>query len=84
MPESSQKTKKESHSAWVRKRNLRRKYKQSLVSKRNSLKPPAATVDLSENIKRTHSPSQQNKPKSWWAGIKNAFAGHRRNTNDAV
>ena len=74
MPESSQKTKKESHSAWVRKRNLRRKYKQSLVSKRNSLKPPAATVDSSKNTSEIRSAAPSPKRKSWWAAIRGAFA----------
>ena len=70
MPESSQKTKKESHSAWVRKRNLRRMYK---ASKRNSSKPPVAMVDLSNNTTRSIAPKP--KRRSWWDVIRGAFAG---------
>ena len=77
MPESSQKTKKESHSAWVRKRNLRRKYKQSLVSKRNSLKPPAATVDSSKNTSEIRSIAPKAKRKSFWDVIRGAFVGRK-------
>ena len=75
MPESSQKTKKESHSAWVRKRNFRRKYKQSLVSKRNSSKPPVATVDSSRNTSEIRSIAPKPKRRSWWDVIRGAFAG---------
>jgi len=71
MSESSQKTKKESHSAWVRKRNFRRMYK---ASNRNSSKPPVATVDLSKNTSEIHSIAPKAKRKSWWAAMKSVFA----------
>lgn len=70
MSESSQKTKKESHSAWVRKRNFRRMYK---TSKQNSSKPPVAMVDLSENTSEIHSIAPKAKRKSWWDEMKSAF-----------
>lgn len=72
MPVSSQKTKKESHSAWVRKRNFRRKYK---GSNRNSSKPPAVTVDLSKNISEIRSAAPKPKRRSWWDAIRGAFVG---------
>ena len=83
MPKTKHHKKKYPNSEWVRRRNIR-SLQAKLASRQGSSEKKVDTVDLSENIKRTHSPSQQNKPKSWWAGIKNAFAGHRRNTNDAV
>ena len=72
MPVSSQKTKKESHSAWVRKRNLRRMYK---ASNRSSSKPPVATVDLLKNTSEIRSAAPSPKRKSWWAAIRGAFVG---------
>ena len=74
MPESSQKTKKESHSAWVRKRNFRRMYK---ASKQNSSKPPVDTVDLSKNTSEIHSIAPKPKRRSWWDVIRGAFVGRK-------
>jgi len=71
MPESSQKTKKESHSAWVRKRNLRRMYK---ASKQSSSKPPVAMVDLSNNTDEIRSIAPKPKRRSLWDVIRGAFA----------
>jgi len=72
MPESSQKTKKESHSAWVRKRNFRRMYK---ASNRSSSKPPVAMVDLLKNTSEIRSAAPSPKRKSWWDVIRGAFVG---------
>jgi hypothetical protein len=83
MPKTKHHKKKYPNSEWVRRRNIR-KLQARLASKLDSLGKKVDTVDLSENIKKTHSPSQEKKPKGWWAGIKNAFAGRRRNTKDAV
>ena len=83
MPKTKHHKKKYPNSEWVRRRNIRR-LQAKLASRQGSSEKKVDTVDLSENIKKTHSTPQQNRPKSLWAGIKNAFAGHRRNTNDAV
>ena len=74
MPESSQKTKKESHSAWVRKRNFRRMYK---TSNRSSSKPPVDTVDLSKNTNEIRSIAPKPKRRSWWDVIRGAFVGRK-------
>ena len=81
MPESSQKTKKESHSAWVRKRNFRRMYK---ASKLSSSKPPVVTVDLSKNTNEIRSVAPSPKRKSWWAAMKGAFVDRGENRKNAV
>jgi len=83
MPKTKHHKKKYPNSEWVRRRNIR-KLQRRLASKLNSLGKKVGTVDLKENMGKTPLPSQEKKPKNWWAGIKNAFAGRRRNTNDAV
>ena len=75
MPVSSQKTKKESHSQWVRKRNFRRMATQSQVSRPSSSEPVMAMVDSSDNTKEIRSTAQKAKPKGWLAAMKNVFAG---------
>ena len=84
MPVSSQKTKKESHSAWVRKRNFRRMYKQSRVSKPSLFKLPAVTEVSRENITEVRSTAPKPKQKGWWDAMKSAFAGVGRRSKNAV
>jgi|ETNvirnome_2_300_1030623.scaffolds.fasta_scaffold20601_2 hypothetical protein len=84
MPESSQKTKKESHSAWVRKRNLRRMYKQSLVSKPSLSELPVGTEVSKENITEVRSTVPKPKPKGWFQGIRRAFAGLGKRSKNAA
>ena len=84
MPVSSQKTKKESHSQWVRKRNFRRMAKQSRVSKPSLSKLPVGTEVSKENITEVRSTVQKPKPKGWWAEMKSAFAGLGRRRRNAV
>ena len=74
MPKTKHHKKKYPNSEWVRRRNIRKAAaKQAL--KQNLSEPPVDTVDLSDNIKETHSAAQSPKPKSWLGAIKNVFAG---------
>tara|TARA_Y100000034_G_scaffold122814_1_gene168739 strand:- start:90 stop:344 length:255 start_codon:yes stop_codon:yes gene_type:complete len=84
MPVSSQKTKKESHSAWVRKRNFRRMAKQSQASKPSLSELPAVTEVLKENTTEIRSIAPKNKPKGWFQGIRRAFAGLGKRSRNAV
>ncbi len=83
MPKTKHHKKKYPHSEWVRRRNIR-KLQSKVASKLDSLGKKAVTVDLLKSTEKTRSLSQTKKQKGWWAEMKNAFVGRRKNTKDAV
>ena len=74
MPKTKHHKKKYPNSEWVRRRNIRR-LQAKLASRQGSSEKKVDTVDLSDNIKETHSAAQSPKPKSWLGAIKNVFVG---------
>ena len=83
MPITKHHKKKYPNSEWVRRRNIRRAAGKR-VSKPDSSVMPVATVASKPSTDAVHSPPPKKKPRSFWAGIKNAFVGRVRNTKDAV
>jgi hypothetical protein len=83
MPKTKHHKKKYPNSEWVRRRNIR-KMMAKQASKQDSSGKQVAMVDLLENIKKTHSPSQEKKPKGLLEGMKSVFAGLKKSTKNAV